>query len=52
MRGGLLAGVGLAAGHDHARAGEHEALGQREADAAGAARHDDGAVGHVEESVE
>ena len=52
VRGGLFAGVGLAAGHHHARAGEDEAFGQRQADAAGAARHDDGAVGHVEQTVE
>ncbi len=51
MLGGLFAGVGFAAGHHHARAGEHEAFRQREADAAGAARHDDGAAGHVEETV-
>ena len=51
MRGGLFAGVGFAAGHHHARSGEHESFGQRKADAAGAARHDDGAVGHVEQTV-
>ena len=52
MRGGLVAGLGFAAGHDDARTGEDEPLGQREADAAAAAGHDDGAVGHVEETVE
>ena len=51
MRGGLVAGLGFAAGHDDARTGEDEPLGEREADAAGAAGHDDGAVGHVEETV-
>ena len=51
MRGGLFAGVGFAAGHHHARTGKDEPLGEREADAAGAAGHDDGAVGHVEQTV-
>ena len=50
--GRRFAGVGLPAGHHDARACEHEALRQRESDAASAARDDDGAVGHVEESVE
>jgi hypothetical protein len=50
--GGLLTGVGLAARDHDAGAGEHEAFRQRQADAAGPARHDDGAVGHVEEGVE
>ena len=52
MRGGFFAGVGFAARHDDARAGEDETLRQGQADSAGAARHDDGAVGHVEETVE
>ena len=34
MRRGLLAGLGFAAGHDDTRAGQDEALCQREADAA------------------
>ncbi len=52
MLGSLRAGLGLAAGHDDAGTGEGESLRQRQADSAGAARHDDGAVGHVEETVE
>jgi hypothetical protein len=49
---GLLAGVGLAAGDHDAGAGQHEPLGQRETDASGPARHDDGAACHIEKTVE
>ena len=49
MRRGLLAGFCFAAGDDDAGAGEDKALGECEPDATGAARHDDGAVGHVEQ---
>ena len=49
--GRLLAGVGLAAGDHDAGAGKNETLCQREADTSGAARHDDGAAGHVEETL-
>ena len=51
MCGGLYAGVEFAAGHHHARTGKYESLGQCQADSAGAARHDDGSVGHVEQTV-
>ena len=50
--GGRFARICLPAGHHDARAGEHEALRERASDAASAARDDDGAIGHVEESVE
>ena len=49
---GLLAGVGFAAGHHDIRAGQRETFCQSDADASGAARHDDGAAGHVEKTVE
>ena len=49
--GGLLAGVGFAAGDHDAGAGQDEALRQRQPDSSGAARHDDGAAGHVEETL-
>ena len=49
---GLLAGVGLAAGHYHAGAGQDVTLRQGQPDAPGAAGHDDSAVSHVEETVE
>ena len=49
--GGLLAGVGFAAGDHDAGAGQNETLRKREADASRAARHDDGAAGHVEEAL-
>ena len=49
--GGLLAGVGLAAGDHDAGAGKNETLRKSEADTSGAARHDDGAAGHVEETL-
>ena len=48
----LLTGLGLAAGHHDSGPGKDEALGQRQPDAAGTSRHDDGAVGHVEQCVE
>ena len=49
---GLLARIGLATGDDDARACEHEPLRQGQPDSAGAARHDHGAVGHVEQGIE
>jgi len=49
--GRLLAGVGLAAGDHDAGAGKNETLCKSEADTSGAARHDDGAPGHVEETL-
>jgi hypothetical protein len=49
--GSLFASVGFAAGDDDARTGEGESLGEGEADAAGAARHDHSAAGHVEQAV-
>ncbi len=52
MLGYLFAGVGLAAGDHHTRSGEHESLRQCQPDPAGSSRDDDGAVGHVEQSVE
>jgi hypothetical protein len=52
MLRGLLAGVGLAACHHDTGAGQHVTLCESEADASGAARHDDGAAGHVEETLE
>jgi hypothetical protein len=45
----LLAGAGFAAGDHDAGASQNEALGQRQPDSSGAARHDDGPAGHVEE---
>ncbi len=48
---GLLAGVCLAARDRDAGTGEDKSLGECEADAAGATRHDDGASGHVEQAI-
>ena len=47
----LLAGVGFTACHHHPCACQHEALRERKADAPGTAGNDDGAPGHVKESV-
>ena len=49
--GGLLAGVGFAAGDHDVGAGQHEALRQRQPDSSGAAGDDDGAAGHVEQTL-
>ncbi len=48
---GLLAGVGFAAGDDDAGTREDEPLRKCQPDSPGPARHDDGAVGHVEQTV-
>ena len=45
------AGLRFTAGDDHPGTGQHEPLGQRKTDSAGAPGHNHGAISHVEQSV-